>query len=457
MPQYFDPMQSMNALAGGAQMGGAIRDKQTSNALAPMVAKGDYKGAMEYAGSRGDLGQVDAMRTQYQGQLTAEQESRRKGVLQVGMSLLQTPVEQRDPMKVSQSLAQFGIEVDPAQFSDLSDASIQRVMTSAQDTAGLEAQYAEMMKQPEYTSTTGADGRPMSFNKGTGLYGDPVGDAKPAPNPDQATDALGRRKYSSGPNTGEIVPGFGDPNASSGGAGGAGEYGLSPIYGRDADGNRILIQTNKGGGVRQAGLPEGVTLEDDRYKSSARALGTAEGKKEAYRTEAGMAVLAAQDKTDLMTKTIDSAIEKSDFWNTGITGKAIWSPDFNALLDSIGANAMLSELLELKKQGGTLGALSEGEGKALRAAAVNITRSQSEKQLDDNLTAYRTQLELSMTRIKNAYEQDYQSGMYDGSPPAPQQGGQQQAGGGVQYEKTATNPETGQKIGLLDGKWVAIQ
>jgi hypothetical protein len=87
MPQYFDPMQSMNALAGGAQMGGAIRQTQTQNALAPMVAKGDYKGAMEYAGSRGDLGQVDAMRTQYEAQIAQMGAEERSAAAQKADSL----------------------------------------------------------------------------------------------------------------------------------------------------------------------------------------------------------------------------------------------------------------------------------------------------------------------------------------------------------------------------------
>jgi hypothetical protein len=198
--------------------------------------------------------------------------------------------------------------------------------------------------------------------------------------------------------------------------GAGGEYGLAPIYGRDKDGNRVLIQANKAGGVRQADLPEGVTLEDDRFKSSQRALGTAEGKKAAYQTEAGQAVVAVQDKADFIMSQIDRAIEQSDGWNTGMSSRLVWSPDFNATLDSIGANAMLSELLNVKKQGGTLGALSEGEGKALRDAAVNVTKSQSEKQLDANLAVYRMQIQRSVDLLKQAYEADYQSGMYEGSP-----------------------------------------
>jgi hypothetical protein len=231
------------------------------------------------------------------------------------------------------------------------------------------------------------------------------------------------------------------------------KFGVTPVYGRDASGNRVLIQTSDTGEINQAELPEGVTLEDDRYKSSQRALGTAEGKKAAYQTEAGQAVIAAQDKADQLIANIDQAIEQSDFWNTGITGKAVWSSDFNATLDSIGANAMLSELLNLKRQGGTLGALSEGEGNALRAAAVNITKSQSEAQLDANLKAYRLQVQRTVDLLKQAYEADYANGAYEQAQPS--QGGA--APQSPQYEQTATNSQTGQKIGFRNGQWEPIQ
>jgi len=114
---------------------------------------------------------------------------------------------------------------------------------------------------------------------------------------------------------------------------------------------------------------------------------------------------------------------------------------------------MLSELLNLKRQGGTLGALSEGEGKALRAAAVNITRSQSEDQLDDNLRAYKLQVQRTVDLLKQAYEADYESGMYGQAQPS--QGGA--APQSPQYEQTATNSQTGQKIGFRNGQWEPIQ
>jgi hypothetical protein len=153
MPQnFFDPMQSMNALAGGAQIGGAIRDKQTQNALSPMVAKGDYKGAMEYAGSRGDLGQVDAMRTQYEAQIakmTAEEKAaglaRVEGIARVAMGGMDIPEDQLGNYVASNqaALAEYGVPPEQiAQWSQpgaLNRQALQKFVTDA-------TPFAEMLK-----------------------------------------------------------------------------------------------------------------------------------------------------------------------------------------------------------------------------------------------------------------------------------------------------------------------
>lgn len=51
-------------------------------------------------------------------------------------------------------------------------------------------------------------------------------------------------------------------------------------------------------------------------------------------------------------------------------------------------------------------------------------------------------------------------GTYGGDAPTSGQsrrGGDDRKGGGPKYERTATNPQTGEKIGLVNGKWVPIQ
>lgn len=46
----------------------------------------------------------------------------------------------------------------------------------------------------------------------------------------------------------------------TGGDGSGEEYGLAPIYGKDAEGNVVALQTRKQGGIKKIELPEGITL-----------------------------------------------------------------------------------------------------------------------------------------------------------------------------------------------------
>jgi hypothetical protein len=208
MPQYFDPMQSMNALAGGAQMGGAIRDKQTSNALAPMVAKGDYKGAMEYAGSRGDLGQVQDMRKQYEAQVAnldektkAAERKRIEGLARIAYGGRQYDDEGLNDYVRGKApeLLQLGItqeQVAGMVHNGVTRQNLEEFIT------GL-TPIEEFWKQQDPYTLSADQVRFGGNNQEVAR-----GPAKPAPEPDQATDALGRRRYATGENTGEIVPGF---------------------------------------------------------------------------------------------------------------------------------------------------------------------------------------------------------------------------------------------------------
>lgn len=41
---------------------------------------------------------------------------------------------------------------------------------------------------------------------------------------------------------------------------GGNEYGINPVYGKDAQGNTVLLQLSKAGGVKQVTMPEGVSV-----------------------------------------------------------------------------------------------------------------------------------------------------------------------------------------------------
>lgn len=200
---------------------------------------------------------------------------------------------------------------------------------------------------------------------------------------------------------------------------GMGSFGLTPVYGRDKDGNRVILQTNKAGGVIQSAIPEGVTLEDEFSKSYDRTAGKGAAEKEMYQTTAGMGVLAAEEGFNRVSKQIDDAIAMSDSANTGLIMGNAPAPNLQGLLDTIGANTAFESLVALKAQGGTLGALSDAELGLLMSKVANLKRSQSQEQLDANLEILKIAMQNSMMRIKKAYETGYQSGEFGRASAAP--------------------------------------
>lgn len=194
MPQFFDPGQAMNAFASGAQMGGAIRSQQTSNALAPMVAKGDLKGAMDYAGQRGDLGQVQDMKSQYAEQIKqmsdqdkAAAQKRAQDLARVALSVKQTPYEQRKAI-IQQNIPMLqAMGMDPAaiQGFDPTDQGLQMILNNATELEDLMktqvvADGAQVWQGGQMVGENPKDAPPPKYDKWedgtrrmTGVLGDP--------------------------------------------------------------------------------------------------------------------------------------------------------------------------------------------------------------------------------------------------------------------------------------------
>jgi len=80
----------MNAFTAGAQIGEGIRQRQTQAGLAPLVARGDYQAASQFAGERGDLQSAELYRTQYMDALAqaGEQEKQRDKEVRQGLASL---------------------------------------------------------------------------------------------------------------------------------------------------------------------------------------------------------------------------------------------------------------------------------------------------------------------------------------------------------------------------------
>lgn len=391
----FDPMQSMNALASGAQMGGAIRSQQTSNALAPMVAKGDYKGAMEYAGSRGDLGQVEAMKTQYQGQLDAEQKARQTGILRLGMSLLQTPQAQRDPMRVAQDLAQFGVEVDPSQLGDLSDASIQSVMASVQDEESLMKQYAEMTKPVEYTAQSLSNGQVAAFNKRTGIVGEGQGpEAVEGP-----MSTMG--KLAADLEAGRITP----------------EQYQIEIDRMEKSAPGLDIQFGEGGalsGITYGSSNKGKDAALVRTPDNTAAVSPGEQQARYNKVLATNKTLDVSD--EVVAEDLDRAIGMAGAWTTGFVGAKLEdlqgtpAHDLKMLMQSIKANIGFDKLQQMRDNsptGGALGQVTELELGLLQSVYGALEQSQTKEQFVYNLERLKKTKQKFADLRAEAFAMDY--------------------------------------------------
>lgn len=246
---------------------------------------------------------------------------------------------------------------------------------------------------------------------------------------DQFTE--GKRQFDLGYGLDERTVKAAEKEATSNG--GAGSYGLNIVWGTDANGNAVAMQPSKGGGLQVAQTPDGVSLLDPYATALDRKLGTAAAEAEAGRNPAEQGVLAAEADMARLGEQIDLAITQTDKGNTGSFGQYnVFAGDLAGTLKTIRASGAFTSLVNLKAQGGTLGALSDTELQLLEAKIANVERSQSEEQLDKNLAELKNALTQSSMRIRAAYEKEYAAGRYGrggaAAPPAANGGGSRPVG-----------------------------
>lgn len=197
-------------------------------------------------------------------------------------------------------------------------------------------------------------------------------------------------------------------------------YGLTPIYGTDADGRRVAFQMGSNGTLTQLPTPDGVTLENDFFRSRQRELGKGRAKVELGRTKAGATLETAALNKDRLIEDLNKAIEQSGRGNTGVIGGRLTmtsgQQDFASLVDSIKARIGFEELQTMRDNsptGGALGQVTEREIAFLQALRGSIDRLQSEGALDANLGRIVQDVEASFQRMQDAYLQDYDAGLFN--------------------------------------------
>jgi hypothetical protein len=307
----------------------------------------------------------------------------------------------------------------------------QRVLLQAGAPGAQEAITEQAFAVPdpvEYESKTDAFGRPVAFNPATGEYGEAYGGVKPEAtngiiyDPTNPTETIA--DYRTPSQTGEMTDyqrqqlaierEKAAAAAAAAAEGGSDAYGLTPVYGIDENGNRVILQTSKSGKVGVPEIPDGIKIESPYDRSYASTSGREDAKKDVYKTAEGIKVLAAEDEFTRLSSQIDDAISMVDEGNTGFFGQFKPSPDLDAMLETIEASAAFNTLVDLKSQGGTLGALSDTELNLLKAKIANVRRSQSKEQMEANLEILRLSMANSLARLKQAYEAEYGAGGFEG-------------------------------------------
>lgn len=254
-------------------------------------------------------------------------------------------------------------------------------------------------------------------------------------------------------------------------------FGNSPIWGKDAEGNWVVMQSSNQGGIQQAPTPEGVQLYPsaglagydpnligeregaetdaeieniertaqpaaDAAALQATVVGRAETevdlerqarmyeqeraqeREEARRAAFGR-MSSQQDQIANVVAVADKVLSQANVWTTGLIGSMLdWAPgtpqrDLAENLKTLEANAAFDKLQmmrDMSPTGGALGQVSERELDLLKATWSALSQSQSEEQFKENVQRFKDQVQQSWSRVIEAYETDFGEPYYQTAP-----------------------------------------
>lgn len=218
--------------------------------------------------------------------------------------------------------------------------------------------------------------------------------------------------------------------------------------------------------VRSLGLPEGTVAQRDasgKIDVVSRPPQLSQDKLADIAAKRQKAQQAQQDAVATFNDTIgkiDSLINGENFGALGtFTGDLAskiphtGAADAKAQLDTIGNQSVLNTLSALKSLSSTgasgFGALSEKEGDILRNAAANLSTSQSNEALRQNLLDLRQKMLRARDRVAQQAIK-----LPEESVGQPQAAPAQQAP--ASSNPRATNPQTGETVELVNGQWVPV-
>lgn len=222
------------------------------------------------------------------------------------------------------------------------------------------------------------------------------------------------------------------------------EVGLQPIYGKDAQGNDVIIQLDKRGNAVRTAMPEGITVSNKPIEVDAgtetvfldpqtrqvlqrvpKNIAKAEAEKVAGKAE-GESTAGAQRNIDNATTTLKllDQMEKHPALDNLVGGVGVSSYgnfipgtegyDLERLVKQAKGGALLTAVQQL--QG--MGALSNNEGEAATAAITRISTGLGEKDFKRAIADYREIVQRGMERAQSKLPGGAKPAATEGAPPS---------------------------------------
>lgn len=190
-----------------------------------------------------------------------------------------------------------------------------------------------------------------------------------------------------------------------------------PVQYLDAGGGFIGRGTRTGlptGGDVEKTLPPGQTVQHTTATEQAKADVAWGAKRKEQQPTAFRGISKVNQDAKFLTDQVDDAIDMVDSWSVGYTSLLSDLPgtDAKALsnkLSTIKGRVAISSMIDMKSQGGTMGALSEKELQVLQDFNGALDQASTPEQLKSALLTMRKELGLSRDRLNSAYNDDYGS------------------------------------------------
>lgn len=189
---------------------------------------------------------------------------------------------------------------------------------------------------------------------------------------------------------------------------GSGDYGLNPVYGRDAEGNVVVMQLGKDGRAVQTAIPEGVT-PDLAVRSQEQARGTEIGKQtgEAQMTLGGVVETAQRAIQNAVAIRDDPALPSITGMVQGrLPPMSQAGTDLNVRIQQAQGQVFLEAFDALK--GG--GAITETEGTKAEQAMARLNRAQSPEAYQEALNELIGIMETGVRRAQSRAGQQPSAG-----------------------------------------------